>query len=1021
MRIHRLEVTAFGPFAGTVHVDLDALAAGGLFLLHGPTGAGKTSVLDAVCFALYGTVPGGRPAGRLRSDHAGPGVAPQVLCEFTAAGRRFEVTRSPAWERPKRRGTGTTLEQARVLVRELRGGTWVAVTNRIDEAAALLEDVLGLGAEQFTKLVLLPQGDFAAFLRADAETRRQLLERLFGTDRFAMVQQWLRESQGALRTEVDAAGDRVSHLLARLDQAAGTVGVSADAEPGDLPGDEAAGPAQRAARLRSGVADALERARAARVAAAERARHAHDEHRAAVATAELQARSGELLARRARLQAAEAEHLERAAVVAAAARAAGVAPWLGPLAAARERSALALRAVDTALVELTDAAHDGPLDPRRAPDPDVLFELGEPIDDGAVPDDAALLERRRSALALVGELAAVERQAAELTAAGAALAAARGVAAGLHQEVATAAAALERCEQRARAVDEQLGAARDAAGVLDAAEARLDAAQAVLRAALDEQAHRRRVEQVTADSALLRGARDEARGHWLDLREQRLQGMAAELSRRLVDGGACPVCGSQEHPAPAPPAEQAVDEATEQQAERALSVAQERLAAAEVELARVTALAAAAGRAADGHDPDPAAETCRRLEAEVAAARRATGLVATLTVEAERRAASVTKAATRCERVGAALAEATTEVARLEERHGRLERLLGESAGGYGGVAQRRAAAQRVADAAEGLIEARRELHVATEHLAEVTRAAREAAVDAGFADLDAACAAVLAPDEVARLERACRAHEHETAVVTAALADPALARAAAAEPAQPAALAVAADLAQADDEAAAAVLDRCVTAAAAVEDLDRALRDHLTATAPLLERARLETELARCLDGTGGDNTLRMSLSSYVLAARLEQVAAAASERLQVMSGGRYSLVHCDEAGRGRGRSGLALRVVDGWTGQQRDTASLSGGESFYTSLALALGLADVVTAEAGGASVETLFVDEGFGSLDEDTLAEVMDVLDGLRSGGRVVGLVSHVADMRDRIPARLEVVKTRTGSTLRQQASA
>jgi DNA repair protein SbcC/Rad50 len=137
-------------------------------------------------------------------------------------------------------------------------------------------------------------------------------------------------------------------------------------------------------------------------------------------------------------------------------------------------------------------------------------------------------------------------------------------------------------------------------------------------------------------------------------------------------------------------------------------------------------------------------------------------------------------------------------------------------------------------------------------------------------------------------------------------------------------------------------------------------------------------------------------------------------------MSGGRYSLEHCDEAERGRARSGLSLRVVDGWTGRRRDTASLSGGESFYTSLALALGLADVVTAEAGGARVETLFVDEGFGSLDEETLQEVLDTLDGLRSGGRVVGLVSHVPDMRDRIPARLEVVKTRWGSTVRQASA-
>ena len=187
VRVHRLRVTAFGPFAGTAEVDLDALAPSGLFLLHGPTGAGKTSVLDAVCFALYGAVPGrspGRP--RLRSDHAAAGVAPEVVLRVTAGGRRLEVTRSPAWERPKRRGAGTTTEQARVLVRELRrrrlgAGRRAASTRR----RCVLDDVLGLGLEQFTKLVLLPQGDFAAFLRADAESRRALLERLFGTDRFA--------------------------------------------------------------------------------------------------------------------------------------------------------------------------------------------------------------------------------------------------------------------------------------------------------------------------------------------------------------------------------------------------------------------------------------------------------------------------------------------------------------------------------------------------------------------------------------------------------------------------------------------------------------------------------------------------------------------------------------------------------------------------------------------------------------------------------------------------------------------
>ena len=158
------------------------------------------------------------------------------------------------------------------------------------------------------------------------------------------------------------------------------------------------------------------------------------------------------------------------------------------------------------------------------------------------------------------------------------------------------------------------------------------------------------------------------------------------------------------------------------------------------------------------------------------------------------------------------------------------------------------------------------------------------------------------------------------------------------------------------------------------------------------------------------------MSLTSFVLAARLEEVAAAASERLLRMTQGRYALVHTDTQAKGGARSGLGLLARDAWTGRDRETSTLSGGETFLASLALALGLADVVQAEAGGTRIEALFVDEGFGTLDEQTLDEVMDVLDGLREGGRVVGLVSHVAELRARIPAQVQVGKDRSGSTVR-----
>ena len=190
MRLHRLEVTAFGPFAGTVEVDLDAVSAGGLFLIRGATGAGKTSLLDAVAFALYADVPGARSKKQLHSDHAERGTVPSVTLEFTATGRRLKIERSPEFHRPKSRGGGETKVQANAVLWEHRGGQWVALSTRHDEIADVVKDVLGMGLEQFSKVVLLPQGDFAAFLRATPEERRELLQRLFDVSAFAGIEEW---------------------------------------------------------------------------------------------------------------------------------------------------------------------------------------------------------------------------------------------------------------------------------------------------------------------------------------------------------------------------------------------------------------------------------------------------------------------------------------------------------------------------------------------------------------------------------------------------------------------------------------------------------------------------------------------------------------------------------------------------------------------------------------------------------------------------------------------------------------
>jgi exonuclease SbcC len=227
MRLHRLTISAFGPFAGFEEVDLDALSSSGLFLIHGPTGAGKTSILDAICFALYAAVPGARNGARasLRSDHAVDGAIPEVTLELTVAGRRLRVCRSPEYSRPKKRGIGRTTIPTKVVLEELVGAVWSQLGTRSDEVGLVLNDILGMGLEQFIKVVLLPQGDFAAFLRASPEERRSLLEKLFDTQRFTDVEKWLVERRRQTAIAAGAAQEalatgllRVDDVIARLDE-----------------------------------------------------------------------------------------------------------------------------------------------------------------------------------------------------------------------------------------------------------------------------------------------------------------------------------------------------------------------------------------------------------------------------------------------------------------------------------------------------------------------------------------------------------------------------------------------------------------------------------------------------------------------------------------------------------------------------------------------------------------------------------------------------------------------------------
>jgi len=355
------------------------------------------------------------------------------------------------------------------------------------------------------------------------------------------------------------------------------------------------------------------------------------------------------------------------------------------------------------------------------------------------------------------------------------------------------------------------------------------------------------------------------------------------------------------------------------------------------------------------------------------------------------------------------------ELRRAAEADQRAARAREALAAELDGAASLGAALAREREAASALSAAADAAEATARAQADARRAAdlvAKAATEAGFQDPEAAREARRAGDWRIQADREIRDHEAAARAVAELLADPDL-DVPLDPPADTDGTAAVVDAARQDHDEALAAHDRAQHKAEQLADLTPRLTARLGALRPLADEAAEARRLADLAAGLGA-NTLRMTLSAFVLAARLEEVAAAASERLLAMTSGRYSLIHTD-ARRGAGRSGLGLLACDTWTGVDRDTSTLSGGETFLASLALALGLADVVTAEAGGIRIEALFVDEGFGSLDEETLDEVMTVLDGLREGGRMVGIVSHVAELKQRIPAQIRVHKGRSGSHL------
>src|SRR5580704_16148877 len=725
MRLHRLELAAFGPYARAQRIDFSRLSSSGLFLLEGPTGSGKTTILDAITFALYGGLAGDESAeDRLRSHFAAPDAEPSVTLEFSVRGVRHQVTRVPEHRRPKRRGDGFTTEPAHVHLERREGGRWVSLSAGKAEAGDMITELIGLNRAQFTQVMLLPQGQFAKFLQAADDERRVLLSRLFGTQLYDRITAELDRRRAAAVKQQSEAGEAIRTAVSAAVEAAGLDAVIR-ASLLELPGPD------RATRLKQVAADLAEdlavRAAGLEVAVAETAaRQAACEREQQ--QARLMRRLTEALRRLGEHEASRPAHDQRAARLAAARRAEPVRPLLAAGQEAR-RAALETRA--------------GLL--RLVPDPDGSMLAGGGAAQAFVRAEAA--ERDAASLQHLADAEA-----------------------GLPGRV-TALRAAQQAVASAASLVAALDAARaDLPGQIAAVEERLAAARllaAGLGAAREQQAGLRRRAAAAADLAglapqlaglntLLLDAVDTHQAlteAYLQLMAARLDGMAAELAARLADGAACPVCGSTAHPAPAQASGRLVSD-------QDLALAAARRDAAEATRTRLTrdrddlaAAVAARAAVADGGTVDGLAAEIAAVDGLVAGAEQATADAGHLEADLAGRRAQQQRVAQELQDAAAELATAEAQATAAGNELGQLQDELAGAAQGHSSVAQRQAALLRAADTNRSLAAALDQLAAA---LADERRAGERAEREAtarDFATADHASSALLTPEDQAALE----------------------------------------------------------------------------------------------------------------------------------------------------------------------------------------------------------------------------------------------------------------------------
>ena len=993
-----LEFTSFGSYPGTQSVDFSSLADLGLYVVTGPTGSGKTTIFDAMAYALYGEVPGARDKGDVRSQHADADATCSVVFRFSVNEIDYRVERTPEQFKPRKRGSGDPVKVAAkaVLVRE---DTDEAIASQPKKVTTACIELVGLDGQQFERVVLLPQGQFQEFLLANTAVRLPLLRQLFGTGKWLTVVGELQDQAKAAKAIVadieSQLGNRLFAISSSLDNAEKLLSTTDDLDTeqstGEDENEDALEPsidslADRLNRLERRSAPLKDEERRLTTLATE----AGKAFSLANSICESWDARIELRSEREQLDSGRADHEKRKAKRDAHVAAEPVLEALKIERRDREEQAKAAEAHEEATRSLMDEC--------------VASGIGE-IRDPDLAADALLNARNENARQMqsLSQLADADQLLAELI----------GEKRRLGEERKNGADRIEEINQFLvpRQSDKKDFEALAATELQRKIEADAAAALVDLRKELLEIGPK-----IEAANAAQREASDrqQAASKAFD------DSAAPRLAASLVPGEACAVCGSTEHPRPALTSNEGlVSSAERDKATDELF----RAAAALRDLGnRQQQLIEELGEFASRSLEDLSVER-EQAGAAHEAARNAANQLKNLAAEIELAENEKNKLDARQIEIDVELAGVGPRIETAEERCEELRKDLGEFAQSLGedSVAAITAlqnishALARVETSIESCRLAAKALTSAEATAKSSATALADALESSPFATVAEAEAVALDSEMLADLTTAIlnydtRDARNQTLLEQNLKIDLPDQRPDVTE------LKLLADATQ-------AVAQEATNAFGTLTAHFDQARGNLNEANSIAggsedayDRMKSLESLAKTCDGQGPK---RIALETWVLAGELERVAAAANHHLGKMTHGRYQLQRSEITADGRSQSGLDLRVLDAHTGSSRRPGSLSGGEQFQASLALALGLADVIGhgGNANGRVFEALFVDEGFGSLDPDSLDQAVDALAQIQATGRTVGVITHVEAMKESLPIgiRVDRLPNGKGSTL------